>query len=162
MRIPRWDNPQRKRKLTISYNDKEYTKYYDLDSTDFEYLVSKLQNNERLTEDENNRYGICILTICLIVQEHKQFKMKPLWEREEMLEQQYMELLQFITGFNPNKGKVYSYAYRIAYTAACHYYTFKNKEKEEQEKIIAHVKEEIDDYYYEFSTHKVNTQNYGD
>lgn len=160
MIIPRWKDPQRKRKLTISYSDKDYTKYYDLDSIDFEYLVSKLQNHERLTRDENDRYGIYILTICLIVQEHQKFKNKSVLEREEMLEQQYMELLQYITGFNHNKGKLYSYAYRIAYTAACHYYTFKRKEYEKQKAIEEHCKEELDDYNYEFSSHKVNTQNY--
>lgn len=160
MRIPHWHKVNRARKLTISYKDQDYTKYYDLDSIDFEYLVSKLQNNERLTKEENDRYGIYILTICLIVQEHQKFKNKSVLEREEMLEQQYMELLQYITGFNPNKGKLYSYAYRIAYTAACHYYTFKMKEKEREQKIIAHVKEELDDYYSEIISHKVNTQNY--
>lgn len=93
MRLPRWNTVNRTRKHNISYKDPEYVKYYDLDSADFEYLVSKLQRNERLTRDENDRYGIYILTICLIVQENKQFKIKPLWEREEMLEQQYYELL---------------------------------------------------------------------
>ena len=162
MIIPHWKDPNRKRKISISYNDKDYTKYYDIDSTDFEYLVSKLNNNERLTKEENDRYGIYIITICLIVQEHSKFKNKSVIEHEEILEQQYMELLQYITGFNPNKGKLYSYAYRIAYTAACHYYTFKKKEKEEQEKIITHIKEEQDDYYgYHNMNHKVNTCNYG-
>lgn len=163
MIIPHWKDPNRKRKISISYNDKDYTKYYDIDSTDFEYLVSKLNNNERLTKEENDRYGIYIITICLIVLEHSKFKNKSVIEREEILEQQYMELLQYITGFNPNKGKLYSYAYRIAYTAACHYYTFKKKEKEEQEKIITHIKEEQDDYYdyHKRSDHKVNTCNYG-
>lgn len=160
MIIPRWKDPQRKRMLTISYSDKDYTKYYDLDSTDFEYLVSKLKNNERLTKEENDRYGVYILTISLIVQEHSKFKNKSVLEREEILEQQYMELLQYIKGFNPNKGKLYSYAYRIAFTAACHYYTFKMKEKEQQEKITAHIKEELEDYYSEIISHKVNTQNY--
>lgn len=93
MLLPRWTDPHRKRNCSISYSDKDFTPYYDLDLSDFEYLVSKLQRNERLTRDENDRYGIYILTICLIVQENKQFKIKPLWEREEMLEQQYYELL---------------------------------------------------------------------
>lgn len=162
MIIPHWRNPGRKRKVDISYDDKDYTKYYDIDLNDFQSLLIKLKNNIRLSTQENDRYGTYILTIALIVQEGKKFKMKPSWEREQILEQQYYELLYGLPTFNPDKGRLYSYAYRIGYTSACHYYTFKNKEKEEQEKIVAHVKEEIDDYYYEFSTHKVNTQNYGD
>lgn len=165
MIIPHWKDPNRKRKISISYNDKDYTKYYDIDSTDFEYLVSKLNNNERLTKEENDRYGIYIITICLIVQEHSKFKNKSVIEHEEILEQQYMELLQYITGFNPNKGKLYSYAYRIAYTAACHYYTFKKKEKEELDGYYDyyarsdHMNHKVNTIYY--MNHKVNTCNYG-
>ena len=102
-----------------------------------------------------------MITICLIVQENPKFKNKSRIEREEILDQQLFELLTGIKSFNKDKGSsIYSYAYRIGYTAACHYYTFKNKDKLEQDKIIEHVKEELDDYYYEFSTHKVNTKNY--
>lgn len=154
MLLPRWSKVDRTRKCNISYKDPMYVKYYDLDSSDFEYLVTKLQNNERLTEEENDRYGIYILTICLIVQEHKKFKMKPLWEREEMIEQQYYELLCAITGFNPDKGKIYSYAYRIGFTAACHYYTNKINDKKKKDILEQHCKEELEEYMSEFSDHK--------
>lgn len=161
MQIPIWKDPHRKRNIRSNYLDKEYVKYYDLDLQDLSELVEKLRNGERLTDNENDRYGIYLITICLIVQENPKFKNKSRLEREEILDQQLFELLTGIKSFNPNKGSsIYSYAYRIGYTAVCHYYTFKNKEKEEQDKIVAHVKEELDDYYYEFSTHKVNTQNY--
>lgn len=161
MQIPIWKDPHRKRNIRSNYLDKDYVKYYDLDLQDLSELVEKLRNNERLSEQENDRYGIYLITICLIVQENPKFKNKSRIEREEILDQQLFELLTGIKSFNPNKGSsIYSYAYRIGYTAACHYYTFKNKEKEEQDKIVAHVKEELDDYYYEFSSHKVNSINY--
>lgn len=155
MLLPRWHKVNRTRKCNISYKDPMYVKYYDLDSTDFEYLVSKLQNNQRLTEDENNRYGIYILTICLIVQEHSKFKNKPVWEREEMIETQYFELLSGITTFNPDKGKIYSYAYRIAYTAAVHYYTNNMDDAEKRKAIIEHCMEELRDYLEEYTDHKI-------
>lgn len=161
MQIPIWKDPHRKRNIRSNYLDKDYVKYYDLDLQDLSELVEKLRNNERLSEQENDRYGIYLITICLIVQENPKFKNKSRIEREEILDQQLFELLTGIKSFNPNKGSsIYSYAYRIGYTAACHYYTFKNKEKEEQDKIVAHVKEELDDYYYEFSSHKVNSINH--
>lgn len=161
MQIPIWKDPHRKRNIRSNYLDKDYVKYYDLDLQDLSELVEKLRNNERLSEQENDRYGIYLITICLIVQENPKFKNKSRLEREEILDQQLFELLTGIKSFNPNKGSsIYSYAYRIGYTAACHYYTFKNKEKEEQDKIVAHVKEELDDYYYEFSSHKVNSINH--
>lgn len=161
MQIPLWKDPQRKRNIHASYLDIDYVKYYDLDLQDLTELVDKLRNKERLSEQENDRYGIYLITICLIVQENPKFKNKSRFEREEILDQQLFELLTGIKSFNPNKGSsIYSYAYRIAYTAACHYYTFKNKDKLEQDKIMEHVKEELDDYYYEFSSHRVNTNNY--
>ena len=86
--------------------------------------------------------------------EGPKFKNKPVWEREEMIEQQYMEMLSGITTFNPNKGKIYSYAYRIGYTAACHYYTDKIEEAKRQEAITEHCKEELWDYLEEFNDHK--------
>lgn len=161
MRIPSWSNPQRKRNIHSNYLDKDYVKYYDLDLQDLSELVEKLKNNEMLTEQENDRYGIYLITICLIVQENPKFKNKSRNEHEEIIEQQLFELLTGIKSFNPNKGSsIYSYAYRIAYTAACHYYTFKNKEYEKQKAIEEHCKKELDDYNYEFSTHKVNTMNH--
>lgn len=154
MQLPRWMKVNRSRKCDIDHKDSDYVKYYDLDSNDFEYLVTKLKNNQTLTKEENDRYGIYILTICLIVQENKKFKTKPLLEREEMLDQQYFELLCAIKGFKPDKGKIYSYAYRIGYTAACHYYTDKIDDKKKRDAIEQHCNEELEEYMREFSTHK--------
>ena len=52
MKIQTFKNPNRRRKLKINYYDPNFCKYYDLDLTDFGDLVQKLQNNERLTEQE--------------------------------------------------------------------------------------------------------------
>lgn len=154
MQIPRFKRVDRKRLIHISYTDPEYVKYYDLDLDDFQGLVMKLKKGDPLTDAENDRYGIYIITVCIIVQEGPKFKNKPVWEREEMIEQQYMEMLSGITTFNPVKGKIYSYAYRIGYTAACHYYTDKIEEAKKQEAIMEHCKEELWDYLEEFNDHK--------
>ena len=45
MIIPKWKNPNRKRKVDISYDDKDYTKYYDIDLNDFQSLLIKLKYN---------------------------------------------------------------------------------------------------------------------
>ena len=161
MQIPNWKDPQRKRNIRSNYINKDFVKYYDLDLQDLSELVDKLRNSQRLSEQENDRYGIYLITICLIVQENPKFKNKSRIEREEMLDQQLFELLTGIKCFNKDKGSsIYSYAYRIAYTAACHYYTFKNKDYKKQKAIEEHIKEELDDYYYEFSSHKVNSINH--
>ena len=66
MKLPIWRNPNRKRNTNISYTDKDFVKYYDLDLQDLSELIDKLRNDERLTEQENNRYGIHVMTIALI------------------------------------------------------------------------------------------------
>lgn len=154
MRIPRWRKINRRRKLDIRYTDPEFNLYYDLDSEDFQHLVNKLKDGDILTDQENDRYGKWILTMCMIVQENSRFKNKTVTEREEMIEQQYFELLSGITSFNPNKGKIYSYAYRIAYTAAIHYFTNKTEDAEKQQAIIDHCLEELNDYLEEYNDHK--------
>ena len=111
MKLPIWKNPNRNRNNSIRYADKDYVKYYDLDLEDLTELVDKLRNGERLNEQDNDRYGIYLITIALIVQENPKFKNKSLNEREEMLDQQILELLTGIPHFDKDKGSsIYSYA----------------------------------------------------
>ena len=94
----------------------------------------------------------------MIAQENPRFKLKPRSEKEDILEQQYFELLQGITSFNPDKGDIYSYSYRIAYTAAVHYYNNLVRDKERSQIITDHVQTEYNEYLEEFSDHKTRTQ----
>lgn len=153
MIIPTWKKVHRKRS-NMSYLSPNYVKYYDLDTEDFQNLVQKVSEGTRLTDAENDRYGTYILTISIIVMEGPKFKKKPVTEKEEMIEQQYYELLTGLPTFDPEKGKIYSYAYRIAYVAAVHYYTEKTQEEMEQNAIVEHCERELLDYYDECLTHK--------
>lgn len=157
MKLPIWKNPNRTRNNSIRYTDKDYIKYYDLDLQDLYELVDKLRNNERLNTQENNRYGIYLITIALIVQENPKFKKKSLTEREEILDQQILELLTGLSHFDKDKGSsIYSYAYRIGYTAACHYYTNKIKDYKKQKAIEEHCMSELNEYQEFIGTGKVN------
>lgn len=157
MKIPIWKDPHRKRNNSIRYTDNNYVKYYDLDLEDLTELIDKLRNEERLNELENNRYGIYVITIALIVQENPKFKNKSLIEREEMIDQQILELLTGLPHFDKDKGSsIYSYAYRIGYTAACHYYTNKIKDYKKQKAIEDHCMNELNDYLEFIGTGKVN------
>lgn len=160
MLLPRWKDPGRKRATNIQYTDPNYTKYYDLDLNDFTNLVIKLRNNERLTESDNERYGTHIITISLMVQEGPKFKMKSKQEREEMIEYQTLELLLGLPKFDPDRGSsIYSFAYRIGYTAACHYYTDKIMDYKKKVSIEEHCQEELDEYLNEFASHKLTNIN---
>lgn len=158
MKLPLWRNPNRTRNNSIRYKDNDYVKYYDLDLQDLSELIDKLRNEERLNVQENNRYGIYVITIALIVQENPKFKKKSLTEREEMLDQQILELLTGLPHFDKDKGSsIYSYAYRIGYTAACHYYTNKIKDYKKHKAIEEHCMKELDIYLESIGTGKVNT-----
>lgn len=125
----KWKDPGRKRHQDLEYTSPEFIKGYDLDQSDFTYLNEKKKKNEPVTRDENDRYGIYIMTMIEIVLEGRKFNNKPFNEKCELRDQMVFELLQAIRGFDPNRGsKIFSYAYRCAYVAACHYYTSKAKE----------------------------------
>lgn len=155
----KWKNPNRKRLKNAKFNDPNYVKGYDLDLEDFGLLVTKLRNGERLTEVENDRYGIYILTVIEMVLEGPKFKNKTASEKSEIREQQYMELLTGLPMYDCNRGPIYPYAYRIGYTAACHYYTALTDSYRKQKAIEEHCQEEYDFYLDEYSTHKVSNNN---
>lgn len=104
--------------------------------------------------------GIYILTLCLIVLACPKYKNKPVYEKEEILEVQYMELLAGITKFDLHRGSsIYSYAYRIAWVAGIHYYTDKINDYKKKQEIEKHCLEELAEYLDEISTHKVRSTN---
>lgn len=148
----KWKNPGRKRHQDLEYTSPEFVKGYDLDQADFTYLNEKKKKNEDLTREENDRYGIYIMTMIEIVLEGRKFKNKSFNEKCELRDQMVFELLQAIRGFDPSRGsKIFSYAYRCAYVAACHYYTAKQKEYDFTKRIY----EIIDNC--PTNGHKVNT-----
>lgn len=160
MNLPRWKNPSRKRILLISYNDPNYCKYYDLDVEDFTNLVNKLHNKEILTEQENNRYGIYLITITYIVLENPKFRNKSIEERSEIVDQINYELCIGLPCFNKDKGNsIYSYAYRIAYVAGIHYFTNKEKDRKKSETIMEHCMEELQEYLDSITDHKKKSYN---
>lgn len=161
MNIYRWNNPGRKRKTEISYTDGDYCKYYDLDLEDFTRLVSRLHDGKRLTAEENNRYAVYIYTVVNIVLENDKFKGKSRDEQEGLADQAVYELCTGLPCFNAAKGSsIYSYAYRICYTAFCHYYTNREKDRKKQESIMEHCMEELREYLDAVTDGKVRNINH--
>lgn len=161
MNIYRWNDPGRKRKTEISYTDGDYCKYYDLDLEDFTGIVTKLHNKERLTPAENDRYAVYIYTVINIVLENDKFKGKSRDEQEGLADQAVYELCTGLPCFNAAKGSsIYSYAYRICYTAFCHYYTNREKDRKKQESIMEHCMEELREYLDAVTDGKVRNINH--
>lgn len=76
------------------------------------------------------------MTIIEIVLEGHKFKNKGFEEKSELRDQMTFELLHALLGFDSSRGsKIFSYAYRCAYVAACHYYNDKKKEYEKNKRI---------------------------
>lgn len=155
----KWKNVNRKRNASASYTSSDYVRGYDLDQDDFTALNTKKQNNISLTYSENNRYGDYILTIIEIVLEGTKFKNKTADEKYELRDQMYFELLQGILCFDANRGsKIYSYAYRIAYTAACHYYTNKIKAYNQEKELLAKCQQLYDSNKNTWNYQEVNVE----
>lgn len=151
----KWNNPCRKRHQDLSYTSPDFVKGYDLDQADFNAINEKKKKNEPVTREENDRYGIYIMTMIEIVLEGRKFKNKSFNEKCELRDQMVFELLQAIRGFDPSRGsKIFSYAYRCAYVAACHYYS----EKQKEAALAKRIYDIIDNR--PTPGHKVNTNNY--
>lgn len=160
MKPNKWKDPGRRRRLDISHDDPEYVKYYDLDREDFSRLAVKSGKGEALTYDEDNRYGLYILTIIEIVVNGPYFKGNSPETKCELRDQMYYELCLGLPSFNPDKGKIYSYAYRIAYTAGTHWFTDRKTREEHDEIIKEHIYEELMEYFDDINDHKVRTTNH--
>lgn len=155
MESMKWKDPGRKRKQNLAYTDADFVHGYDLDQSDFTAINEKKKKNEVVSREENDRYGNYIMTMIEIVLEGIKFKNKPFNEKCELRDQMVFELLQGILCFDPSRGStIFSYAYRCAYVAACHYY----KEKQRTADFTKRIYEIIDNR--PTNGRKINTNNY--
>lgn len=155
MESMKWKDPGRKRKQNLAYTDAEFVPGYDLDQSDFTTINEKKKKKEVVTCEENDRYGNYIMSMIEIVLEGRKFKNKPFNEKLELRDQMVFELLQAILCFDPSRGStIFSYAYRCAYVAACHYY----KENQRRADFTKRIYEIIDNR--PTNGRKINTNNY--
>lgn len=156
----RWHSPNRKRIVDIRYDDPEYVPGYDIDVQDFTEIVKCNKDRVRLSTDQDTRYGHYIMSIIEMVICSPKFKGNDRMTKFNLRDQMYFELCSGILSYNPDKkSNIFSYAYRIAYVAGCHYFTNKNKEVKKEKIILDHCYEELQQYIDSISTHKVNTNN---
>ena len=140
------NKPSRKRIIDISYKNKEYVPYFDIDKKDFESIVLKLNHGETLTKEENKRYGEYVLSVTESILEGPRFRAKPNDEKEELRDKIYFEILtQVPAHYKEPRGTIYNYSYRCGYLAAIHYYTDAVKES----KRYDDAQEGLQNYYKE-------------
>ena len=140
------NKPNRKRIIDISYKNKEYVPYFDIDKKDFESIVLKLNHGETLTKEENKRYGEYVLSVTESILEGPRFRAKPNDEKEELRDKIYFEILtQVPAHYKEPRGTIYNYSYRCGYLAAIHYYTDAVKES----KRYDDAQEGLQNYYKE-------------
>ena len=156
----RWKDPGRKRIIDIKYNDENYVPGYDIDVNDFADLVCKLKKKIHLSSIEDKRYGEYIMAIIETVIESPKFKSNDRNVKFELRDQMAYELCTGILSFNPDKkSSIFSYAYRIAYVAGCHYFTNRTNDKAKQKAITEHCLEEMQEYIESITNHKINNIN---
>ena len=140
------NKPHRKRITDISYKDKEYVPYFDIDKKDFESIVLKLNKGVSLSKEENKRYGEYVLAVTESILEGPRFRAKPNDEKEELRDKIYFEILtQVPTHYKEPRGTIYNYSYRCGYLAAVHYYTDAVKESKRYDDAL----EGLNDWYKE-------------
>ena len=150
MIIPAFKPTKRRRKLSISFHDPDFVKYYDLDSEDLHNLVLKLKNGVALNDPENERYGVHILTLCRMVLAHLKFRNLPMPVKSAIVDEMYFELLSKLHKFDPSHGSsIFSYAYRIGYTAGIHYFEREERTKRHDLIIADHCQKCLNDYLEE-------------
>ena len=140
------NKPNRKRITDISYKDKEYVPYFDIDKKDFESIVLKLNKGVSLSKEENKRYGEYVLAVTESILEGPRFRAKPIDEKEELRDKIYFEILtQVPAHYKEPRGTIYNYSYRCGYLAAVHYYTDQVKGSKRYDDAL----EGLNDWYKE-------------
>lgn len=143
MEILAWKAVNRKRSNKLQHTDPSYVKGYDLDMTDFTWLVNQF-NSRTLSHQEETRLHLYVMTMLNIVLENP--KLNP--SKDEMdgiTDAMYMDgwgSLRYIK----DGRKPYSYVYRSMYTAGCRFYRRKIKERAKEDAIQSW----IDDTYNEW------------
>ena len=152
--------PARKRLLDIRYTDPRFIKFYDLDRDDFRDLCILLSNGNVLTTEQNDRYGMHILTICRIVLDHVKFRNRSRSERDGLFEAMYTRLLQKLPRFTESQGRVFSFAYKAAYTAGLRWFRDTVAKKRREQTIQEHLDQCWEEYQSEVSPRKRCTQEF--
>jgi hypothetical protein len=80
-----------------------------------------------LSYQDEQLYGQLLMTLCKIVMKHHVFRNQRPEVKEECLMEGLANILEKgVRGFNPEKGRAYSYLYRLCYTAGIHTLEAKN------------------------------------
>lgn len=110
----------------------------------FQDLVIKVQNGEVLNYFQEKVYGSCILSLAEIVLNNRMMRHQNEEIKDESRGQMYEACVVNVPKyFDSNKGKAYSYAFRLCYVECVHVLERHNAEREFIEKLKEAYEEEL-------------------
>lgn len=123
----------------------------------YQALLIKVQQNKPLTYFQEKIYGACILSLAEIVLNNRMMKFQTPEIKEECRGQMYEACIVTAPKFyDSNKGKAYSYSFRLCYVECVHVLERNNAERE----FLDKMNEYLDEYLaIENSGKKICTTN---
>lgn len=152
-----WDgDPKRPRDRQLQYTDPSFILGYDVDLSDFTDLIRKKQQFFRLSEFENQRYFLWILTMLAVMLEGPRMKKKTRLEKNQICEHVYPILAENLVKFDTTRGKsIFSYCYKAAYLESLKFFHFRDRAKRHDQSIQNHLDSCVEEYMSEISDCKI-------
>lgn len=152
-----WEgDPKRPRDRQLQYTDPSFILGYDVDLNDFTHLIRKQQHFFRLSESENERYFLWILTMLAVMLEGPRMKKKTRVEKNQICEHVYPILAKNLIKFDTTRGKsIFSYCYKAAYLESLKFFHARDRAKKHDRAIQDHLDSCVEEYMSEISDCKI-------
>lgn len=152
-----WDgDPKRPRDRHLQYTDPKFILGYDVDLTDFTELIRKKKESRQLSEFENHRCFLYILTMLAVMLEGPRMKKKTRVEKNQICEHVYPILAENLVKFDTTRGKsIFSYCYKAAYLESLKFFHSRDRAKRHDQSIQNHLDSCVEEYMSEISDCKL-------
>lgn len=113
-----------------------------------QHLVLKYQDNDGILSTEDDyMFGCCLQTLIKIVLNNAKFRYQDEIIRSDIRTEAYCDILTALKNklFDQNKGKAYSYCFRLAYVAGIHILQQYNIIREHETELDDNMANEIDE-----------------
>lgn len=154
MELIKWRHVTRKRSKSLKWTDSDFVRGYDVDVPDMTELVKKF-NSETLGYNEQERLGTYVLTILNIVLEYKKVNI-PIALKDMATDKVFVSMWNSIKYIKEGRNP-FTYMYTCGVNSMRHFVTDYNKFCRKTRKISEHLKDCLDEFVSETSSHKKNS-----